>query len=203
MLTQLLTLPWHGGYSCFNDNPILYADPLGLWPFKRWFSRAGSKGPTGKHNKNSNRQRKMSHKRNDFTGTRTQKGNNNSPKNRNRKVPSRVRPDKISSVYERQVYTKEIWNNESIDDGLIAFFPEGDADKFSTDFDSWELKAASDRGEMNSMYFNLSNFSFKHVEGSGYDPIHTVITIPRNDGKGVFEIHITGNLDGVEVIYTK
>ena len=30
-----VTYPWQSSYSCFNSNPILYADPLGLYGEKR------------------------------------------------------------------------------------------------------------------------------------------------------------------------
>lgn len=40
-----VTYPWHGGYTVFNGNPILYADPLGLF---------GTKGEAKAYKKENN-----------------------------------------------------------------------------------------------------------------------------------------------------
>lgn len=76
---------------------------------------------------------------------------------------------------------------------------EGRADAFSTEFDPWELKERRDKGELHTMGFDYSKHTFEHVKGAGYSPVHTVIRIPRNDGKGEFEIYISENLNSAEV----
>lgn len=61
--TDPITLPWQSSYSCFNDNPINYNDPLGL---------TGEKQPQGATtydpDPSSNNQTSMETERDEFVG---------------------------------------------------------------------------------------------------------------------------------------
>lgn len=180
-----ITYPWHGGYTCFNNNPISDVDPLGLWPLKKWFSRAGSKASW---------QAKKTHPN---KGTRTRQGANDRKDSDTK--DSRPAESKTSRVLERQEYYKEIWSKPEIDEVSIAWIKLPSGDSYGTDVDASDLKERSDRDEVRLMEFDYSRYKFEHYEGSGYSPVKTRIKIPRRDGRGEFVIEISDNLSSVEV----